>query len=51
MTYFCCVLCRLCLGMRGSNTGELVFDNVEVPEENVLGKLNGGARIDEWIGL
>ena len=25
------------LGMRGSDTGELVFDNCEVPEENVLG--------------
>src|ERR1700744_4318047 len=30
------------LGMRGSHTGELVFDNVEVPEENILGQLNGG---------
>ncbi|MDR1076193.1 MAG: isovaleryl-CoA dehydrogenase [Xanthomonadaceae bacterium] len=33
------------LGMRGSNTCELVFDNVEVPEENVLGKVNGGVRV------
>ncbi|WP_281685072.1 isovaleryl-CoA dehydrogenase [Thalassobaculum salexigens] len=33
------------LGMRGSDTGELVFDNVEVPEENVLGQLNGGVRV------
>jgi isovaleryl-CoA dehydrogenase len=33
------------LGMRGSSTGELVFDNVEVPAENVLGELNGGARV------
>lgn len=33
------------LGMRGSNTGELVFDNVFVPEENVLGKLNGGVYV------
>ncbi|MES2229356.1 MAG: isovaleryl-CoA dehydrogenase [Pseudomonadota bacterium] len=33
------------LGMRGSHTGELVFDNVEVPAENVLGALNGGARV------
>ncbi len=33
------------LGMRGSATGELVFDNVEVPAENVLGTLNGGARV------
>lgn len=33
------------MGMRGSNTGELVFDNVFVPEENVLGKINGGVRV------
>jgi isovaleryl-CoA dehydrogenase len=33
------------LGMRGSHTGELVFDKVEVPAENVLGALNGGARV------
>ena len=33
------------LGMRGSHTGELVFHNVEVPAENVLGTLNGGARV------
>ncbi|MEO9903275.1 isovaleryl-CoA dehydrogenase [Nisaea sp.] len=33
------------LGMRGSNTCELVFENCEVPEENVLGQLNGGARV------
>ena len=33
------------LGMRGSHTGELVFVNVEVPAENVLGALNGGARV------
>ncbi len=33
------------LGMRGSHTGELVFDNVEVPAENILGSLNGGARV------
>ena len=33
------------LGMRGSATGELVFDNVEVPAENVLGALNGGAKV------
>ena len=33
------------LGMRGSNTGELVFDNVEVPLENVLGEVNGGAKV------
>ncbi len=33
------------LGMRGSHTGELVFVNVEVPAANVLGALNGGARV------
>ncbi len=33
------------LGMRGSNTCELVFNNCEVPEENVLGRVNGGARV------
>ena len=31
------------LGMRGSHTGELVFNNVEVPEANILGGLNNGA--------
>ena len=33
------------MGMRGSDTGELVFENCEVPEENVLGALNGGAGV------
>ena len=33
------------LGMRGSHTGEMVFDNVEVPAENVLGSVGGGARV------
>ncbi|MBE2261246.1 MAG: acyl-CoA dehydrogenase family protein, partial [Burkholderiaceae bacterium] len=33
------------LGMRGSHTGELVFENVEVPEANILGGLNQGARV------
>ncbi len=33
------------LGMRGSHTGEMVFKDVEVPSENVLGSLNGGARV------
>ncbi|ROR32430.1 isovaleryl-CoA dehydrogenase [Inmirania thermothiophila] len=33
------------LGMRGSNTGELVFEDCEVPEENVLGEVNGGVRV------
>ncbi|MER1966648.1 isovaleryl-CoA dehydrogenase [Castellaniella sp. GW247-6E4] len=33
------------LGMRGSHTGELVFQDCEVPEENVLGAVNGGVRV------
>ena len=33
------------LGMRGSETGEIVFEDCEVPEENVLGPLNGGAAV------
>jgi len=33
------------LGMRGSNTCELVFEDCEVPAENVLGQENGGARV------
>ena len=33
------------LGMRGSDTGELVFDDCEVPEENLLG------RVDEGVGV
>ncbi len=33
------------LGMRGSNTAELIFDNVEVPIENVLGQEGKGVRV------
>jgi isovaleryl-CoA dehydrogenase len=33
------------LGMRGSNTGELVFVDIEVPAENLLGELNRGAAV------
>jgi isovaleryl-CoA dehydrogenase len=33
------------LGMRGSNTFPLFFDNCEVPEENVLGKVGDGTRV------
>jgi len=33
------------LGMRGSNTCELVFDDCEVPEENILGTAGGGAEV------
>ncbi len=31
--------------MRGSDTCELVFDDCEVPAENVLGEVGGGARV------
>jgi isovaleryl-CoA dehydrogenase len=33
------------LGMRGSNTCELVFQDCEVPEENILGTLGGGVEV------
>ncbi len=33
------------LGMRGSETGELVFEDCEIPAENLMGPLNSGARI------
>jgi isovaleryl-CoA dehydrogenase len=33
------------LGMRGSNTGELVFQDCEIPEENVLGGVGAGVRV------
>jgi isovaleryl-CoA dehydrogenase len=33
------------LGMRGSNTGELVFEDCEVPEENVLGAVGRGVNV------
>ena len=33
------------LGMRGSNTCELVFEDCEVPEENILGQLNRGVAV------
>src|SRR5437763_1241107 len=33
------------LGMRGSNTCELVFQDCEVPEENVLGSVGSGANV------
>ena len=33
------------MGMRGSPTAELVFDGCEVPEENVMGPLNGGVGV------
>lgn len=31
--------------MRGSNTGELLFEDVFVPAENVLGQVDGGVRV------
>ncbi len=33
------------LGMRGSNTGELIFENCEIPFENVLGAEGKGVRV------
>ena len=33
------------LGMRGSNTCELVFENCEIPIENVLGEVNQGVKV------
>ena len=33
------------MGMRGSDTGELVFEDCEVPEENVMGPVNGGVGV------
>ena len=33
------------LGMRGSNTCELVFTDCFVPEENILGKVGGGTKV------
>jgi isovaleryl-CoA dehydrogenase len=33
------------MGMRGSDTGELVFEDCEVPEENVMGGLNRGVAV------
>ena len=33
------------LGMRGSNTCELVFEDCEIPHENVLGEVNNGVKV------
>ena len=33
------------LGMRGSSTGELLFENCRIPAENVLGSANGGVAV------
>lgn len=31
--------------MRGSNTGELVFEDVFIPKENLLGEINRGVKV------
>ena len=48
----CHVLCALCreqkldkLGMRGSDTCELIFENCNVPVDNVLGGVNQGVKV------
>ena len=33
------------MGMRGSDTAELVFQDCEIPEENIMGPLNGGVGV------
>ncbi len=33
------------LGMRGSNTGELVFNDCRVPSSNILGEINAGVEV------
>ncbi|MDE0491954.1 isovaleryl-CoA dehydrogenase [Psychrobacter sp. A3] len=33
------------LGMRGSHTGEMIFDNVEVPSDNILGGVGNGVKV------
>jgi alkylation response protein AidB-like acyl-CoA dehydrogenase len=33
------------VGLRGSNTGELVFDNCEIPKGNILGQEGGGLAV------
>ena len=45
MTGFSCGSKLDKLGMRGSNTYPLFFDDCEIPEENVLGQVNGGVRV------
>ena len=39
------------VGMRGSPTGELVFEDAFVPEENVLGRVNDGFKVVRSIAL
>ena len=31
--------------MRGSDTGELVFEDCEIPEENIIGEVNKGVYV------
>jgi isovaleryl-CoA dehydrogenase len=45
MTGFTCAQKLDKLGMRGSNTGELVFQDCEVPEENVIGGVGRGVNV------
>ncbi len=45
MTGFSCARKLDKLGMRGSNTGELVFEDCEVPAANVLGAVDGGVGV------
>ena len=33
------------IGLRGSNTGELVFDNCQIPKKNILGQEGGGLAV------
>jgi alkylation response protein AidB-like acyl-CoA dehydrogenase len=33
------------MGLRGANTGELIFDNCEIPAENILGQEGGGLAV------
>ena len=33
------------MGMRGSSTGELVFEDCEIPEENLLGAVGKGVNV------
>ncbi len=33
------------MGIRGSSTCELIFENVKVPKENLLGEVNKGFKI------
>lgn len=42
---FSCVRKLDKLGMRGSNTGELVFEDVFIPQKNTLGQVNHGVRV------